>query len=130
MKTAVPFFLLALSLSAQRKPGSQLDHLPANIEVLTHFDWPGNVRELQNVIRRACLLSADRTIGAAVLSLQQTPALEEPSVDRAVIEQALSRARGVVAHAARDLGMSRQALYRRMEKLGIKTEAGRPPASS
>jgi transcriptional regulator of acetoin/glycerol metabolism len=34
----------------------------------------------------------------------------------------------VVAHAARDLGLSRQALYRRMEKLGIKIEAGRAPA--
>jgi transcriptional regulator of acetoin/glycerol metabolism len=41
------------------------------------------------------------------------------------VEQALERARGVIAHAARDLGLSRQALYRRMEKLGLKTEAPR-----
>src|SRR6185437_7693470 len=45
----------------------------------------------------------------------------EPVVDRTAIEQALQRAAGVVAHAARDLGLSRQALYRRMEKLGILT---------
>jgi transcriptional regulator of acetoin/glycerol metabolism len=42
-------------------------------------------------------------------------------VDRESIERALLVADGVVAHAARDLGLSRQALYRRMEKLGLKT---------
>ena len=87
---------------------------------LLRHTWPGNVRELQNAIRRACLLSADRAIGAAALNLPAAPAAEEPPLDRAIIEQALSRAQGVVAHAARDLGMSRQALYRRMEKLGLR----------
>ena len=47
-------------------------------------------------------------------------------VDGASIQQALERAHGVIAHAARDLGLSRQALYRRMEKLGIKAEADGP----
>jgi transcriptional regulator of acetoin/glycerol metabolism len=42
----------------------------------------------------------------------------------------LQRARGVVAQAARDLGLSRQALYRRMEKLGLKSETPRPPTVS
>jgi DNA-binding NtrC family response regulator len=87
---------------------------------LTRYPWPGNVRELQNAIRRACLLSTDRIIGAAALNLPTVAAAEEVPLDRSVVEQALSRARGVVAHAARDLGMSRQALYRRMEKLGLK----------
>ena len=96
---------------------------------LVRHSWPGNVRELQNAIRRACLLSAERTIGVAALNLPSVaPAVsDEPGVDRATIEQALERAHGVVAQAARDLGLSRQALYRRMEKLGLKTEAARPP---
>jgi DNA-binding NtrC family response regulator len=87
---------------------------------LARYPWPGNVRELQNAIRRACLLSTERSIGAAALNLPSVPGADEAPHDRSAIEQALSRARGVVAHAARDLGMSRQALYRRMEKLGLK----------
>ena len=92
---------------------------------LTRHSWPGNVRELQNVIRRACLLSSTPSIGAEALGLPAPEHIEaagEPVVDRAAIEQALQRAAGVVAHAARDLGLSRQALYRRMEKLGIKSD--------
>jgi transcriptional regulator of acetoin/glycerol metabolism len=49
------------------------------------------------------------------------PAAEELSLDRTTIEQALDRAQGVVAQAARELGLSRQALYRRMEKLGLRS---------
>jgi DNA-binding NtrC family response regulator len=92
---------------------------------LTRHSWPGNVRELQNVIRRACLLSSTPSIGAQALGLPAPEHIEaagEPVVDRTAIEQALQRAAGVVAHAARDLGLSRQALYRRMEKLGIKSD--------
>jgi DNA-binding NtrC family response regulator len=93
---------------------------PEAERALTGYPWPGNVRELQNAIRRACLLSTDRTIGAAALNLPSVAGADETALDRPALEQALSRARGVVAHAARDLGMSRQALYRRMEKLGLK----------
>ena len=57
--------------------------------------------------------------GSAAVTLTSEPTHErEP--DRAEIESALSRARGVIARAARELGLSRQALYRRMEKLGLK----------
>ena len=85
--------------------------------------WPGNVRELMNTIRRASLLSAGPEISAADLGLtpsQPAEILLEREPDRAEIEGALSRARGVIARAARELGLSRQALYRRMEKLGLK----------
>jgi DNA-binding NtrC family response regulator len=88
---------------------------------LARYDWPGNVRELGNVIRRACLLAPNRSIDATVLNLPATSGADEPLLDRETIEEALGRAQGVIAHAARDLGLSRQALYRRMEKLGIRT---------
>jgi DNA-binding NtrC family response regulator len=94
---------------------------PEACAALTRHSWPGNVRELQNVIRRACLLSAGRTIGSAALNLPgDAAAVVEAGPDRAAVEAALERARGVISHAARDLGLSRQALYRRMEKLGLK----------
>ncbi|HEY4214527.1 MAG TPA: sigma-54 dependent transcriptional regulator [Steroidobacteraceae bacterium] len=93
---------------------------PESERALSRYAWPGNVRELQNAIRRACLLSNDRAIGAAALNLPAEAPAAEPDLDRAEIEQALARANGIVAHAARDLGLSRQALYRRMEKLGLR----------
>lgn len=95
------------------------------VDALTRYPWPGNVRELQNTIKRACLLSADKAISATALSLPTVTAaaqpLEETTLDRATIEAALGRAQGVVAQAARELGLSRQALYRRMDKLGLRT---------
>jgi DNA-binding NtrC family response regulator len=95
---------------------------------LLRYSWPGNVRELQNVMRRACLLSGEPAIAVSALNLpaDTQSTTDEPAIDRKDIEQALTRAQGVVAQAARELGLSRQALYRRMEKLGLKSEIGRP----
>jgi DNA-binding NtrC family response regulator len=96
---------------------------PAAEKALQAYSWPGNVRELRNVVQRACLLSPERTIRVSTLGLDpallEARAQPEREPDRREIEQALARAGGVVARAARDLGLSRQALYRRMEKLGI-----------
>jgi len=95
--------------------------------LLAH-NWPGNVRELINTIRRASLLSIGEEISPEDLGLAtttlQSDITPEREPDRAEIESALSRARGVIARAARELGLSRQALYRRMEKLGLKETPG------
>lgn len=110
---------------AQHFLASGRELAPEAERALMRHSWPGNVRELQNVIRRACLLSSTPVIGAQALGLPAPEHVEnsgEPAVDRAAIEHALQRSAGVVAHAARDLGLSRQALYRRMEKLGIKSD--------
>jgi DNA-binding NtrC family response regulator len=94
---------------------------------LLHYSWPGNVRELRNVLQRAALLAGATPITAAALNLPAVlPARsDEPLLDRATIERVLAECGYVVAQAARQLGMSRQALYRRMEKLGIKDSPGR-----
>lgn len=89
--------------------------------LLAH-SWPGNVRELKNVMQRACLLSASDEIQIADLGLPVTAGVTQTSdaePDKEAIEQALLKAKGVVAQAASELGLSRQALYRRMERLGI-----------
>ena len=97
--------------------------------VLARYPWPGNVRELQNVIRRACLLATGALISAATLNL---PAARLRCWPRSrnwtarASSRRLSAPAGVIAHAARDLGLSRQALYRRMERLGLKSRS--PPA--
>jgi DNA-binding NtrC family response regulator len=112
------------------EPGFTL--APDALRALSRYHWPGNVRELRNVIHRACLLSVDAVVTAKALAL---PISSEPAdgshIDRGMIEQALLLADGVVAHAARDLGLSRQALYRRMEKLGLKApvDPGRTTAN-
>jgi len=95
----------------------------ARAALLAHA-WPGNVRELKNAIERAALLCRDNLITTEDLGLaaargngaRLAPAAEP---DRAMIEGALSNARGVISQAAAELGLSRQALYRRMDKLGI-----------
>jgi DNA-binding NtrC family response regulator len=102
------------------------------LRALSRYHWPGNVRELRNAIHRACLLSVDNVVTAKALALPIAPEPADGShIDRAAIEQALLLADGVIAHAARDLGLSRQALYRRMEKLGLKTpvDPGRTTAN-
>jgi DNA-binding NtrC family response regulator len=95
-------------------------------DALRRHAWPGNVRELKNVLQRAALLTAGRDITAADLALPRPEAPAPPPVDeeldKPTIEAALARAGGVIAQAAAELGLSRQALYRRMEKLSIPRE--------
>jgi DNA-binding NtrC family response regulator len=94
-------------------------------EALLGHAWPGNVRELKNAIERARLLCRDGVIDPADLNLPLRRigpgSAAEP--DRAQIEAALRAASGVVSRAAQALGLSRQALYRRMEKFGLLPDA-------
>jgi DNA-binding NtrC family response regulator len=92
------------------------------LRALRAHAWPGNVRELKNVMQRASLLAKGNRITAADLGLPSVPS-DEPAPDRRAIEEALARHAGVVAQAAAELGVSRQALYRRMERLGISRPA-------
>ena len=99
--------------------GKRLD--AAARAVLLEHDWPGNVRELQNRVQRAVALSHGDVISTADLGFGASAegAPEEVPLERARIESALLDAEGSVSRAAEALGLSRQALYRRMEKLGI-----------
>ena len=88
---------------------------------LLAYRWPGNVRELRNTIQRASLLAQSATLAAVDLglpiSVPVASGADEP--DRATIEAALQRHGGVLAQAAAELGLSRQALYRRLDRLGL-----------
>jgi two-component system NtrC family response regulator len=111
---------------------------PAARERLLRHGWPGNVRELENILRRAVLVAAAETIqeadlglGAAAAAVPRRveieavpaePVGEELLAERIKIERALEEAGGVVAKAAEILGLSRQALYRKMEKHGLTVE--------
>lgn len=93
-------------------------------EALVTYEWPGNVRELQNRVQRATAISRDTIISVADLGWTEAgiERSEEMPLERAQIEMALLNANGSVSRAATTLGLSRQALYRRMEKLGIVLE--------
>ncbi len=94
-------------------------------EALLAHRWPGNVRELKNAVERAALLCQGGEITPTLLGLEEASGngggawrnLDEPS--REAVVAALSAAGGVVSRAASQLGLSRQALYRRLERYGI-----------
>ena len=99
----------------------------AAASALQRHGWPGNVRELRNVIQRAALLAQGARIEVADLNLPRAASGARavgPVVDpdRGLIESALARNHGIIAQTAAELGLSRQALYRRMDRYGIPRE--------
>ena len=105
---------------------------------LMAHDWPGNVRELRNSIERVKLLAREKIITAADLNLpvHRAPEVEamrrdaeQPGRDaeqpgRDAIEASLREAGGNISRAAHSLGLSRQALYRRMERFNLRPPGG------
>jgi DNA-binding NtrC family response regulator len=90
-------------------------------------DWPGNVRELRNSIERAKLLARDSVVVAADLNLpaqQRAAPREAEHFSREVLEASLREAGGNISRAAQSLGLSRQALYRRMERFNLRPSSG------
>ena len=114
-----------LPLARHFLPASKRLGVDAERALMRHL-WPGNVRELRNVMQRAALLARGEAVSAADLNLQpaasMTPGANSDEPDRAMIEAALERNGGVLAQAASELGMSRQALYRRLDRHGIKRD--------
>lgn len=95
--------------------------------VLQDFDWPGNVRQLENEIQRAVLMCdsgvvevTDLSIGAAPEVGPEGPLTVLENVERDTIRQALSRANGNKTMAAAELGVTRQTLYNKIRRYGIK----------
>jgi DNA-binding NtrC family response regulator len=96
----------------------------AAMQCLIDHAWPGNIRELAHAVERSVLLAQGTQIAAADLGLRQgrrseTIRLEEMSLEQvedALIRKALARFGGNVSQAAKALGLSRSALYRRLER--------------
>lgn len=96
------------------------------MQALLDHPWPGNVREMEHVVERAVLMTRDEQIGVDELGLRaraETSArLEEMKLEEAeryLIQRALSRSGGNVSQAAEELGLSRSALYRRLQRYGL-----------
>ena len=109
---------------AQRYRKAMTGFDPAALQALIDHPWPGNVRELDHAVERAVLMAPGNVIHLADLGLRQTGGsdasarLEEMSledVEGFLIRKAMARY-GNVSHAAKALGLSRSALYRRLER--------------
>jgi DNA-binding NtrC family response regulator len=102
---------------------------PRALEAMLAYGWPGNVRELEHTVERAVLMARTEQIVPADLGIvsPRPPTSAAANIDEMSLEQvegilirkALARASGNVSAAAEALGLSRGALYRRMEKYGV-----------
>ena len=115
---------LARSAARYRKPLTGFDR--GAIEALHAHTWPGNVRELDHAVERAVLLATGDVVRAGDFALETAgsagASLEEMTledVERVLIQKALARFGGNVSQAAKTLGLSRSALYRRLKVHGL-----------
>ena len=99
---------------------------PAALEALAAHTWPGNVRELSHVIERAMLMARSTQIQPGDLGLTASPdgtaTLENMTMDeieKLILRKALGKSEGNANQAAKSLGLSRSAFYRRLEKYGL-----------
>ena len=104
---------------------------PDALDTLVRHPWPGNVRELEHAVERAVLMARGEQIAAEDLflgssarrdsgQLYESMTLDE--AERHLIQRALARCAGNVSEAARELGVSRSALYRRLQHHGLKAQ--------
>jgi len=114
----------------RRYARGELRLAPSAERALLAYAWPGNVRELAHVIERAVLMAAGSEISALDFSLDFAPSAPAPAADtsgtqtleqaeQAMIQSALDRCEGNIQRTADALGLSRGALYRRLEKYGL-----------
>ena len=110
---------------------------PRGLDALVAWDWPGNVRDLRHAVERAVILSEGDDLDvedfrlpvpAAPAAAAATPRgpteaedLNLERLERRAVERALALHSGNIARAARELGLTRAALYRRLEKHGLET---------
>ncbi len=109
-----------------RKQGLELR--AAAVRKLERYAWPGNVRELQHAMERAVILSASEGLEPADFPLSTPPrgaselqleSLNLEAVEKAVVQRALAKHDGNVSRAARELGLTRTSLYRRLNRYGL-----------
>ena len=120
----------ALWRAAASKVGSSARLTPSTVDVLAAYAWPGNVRELQNVLAAVAVTAPRRgRVGPEWLpsSVRQSVAPVLPSLavarevfEREFVRDAVVRAGGNHAKAARDMGLSRQGLLKMLFRLGLR----------
>ncbi len=113
--------------SKYRKAVSSIN--PATIKKLQKYSWPGNIRELQHAIERAIIMSDSDTLNPEdfffLSQKSESTNIPEPEtynlddVEKGVIERVVNKHNGNISKAAKELGLTRASLYRRLEKYGL-----------
>ena len=122
--TALAEHFLELYRDKYKRPVNSLHESLA--QQLQQYDWPGNIRELQHAIERAVILSQGKMLMPKDVFVK-SPAREQEldtgynleEMERNIITQAMKKCNGNITEAARELGLSRAALYRRLEKYNL-----------
>ncbi len=102
---------------------------PTTTKKLQKYSWPGNIRELQHAIERAIIMSDSDTLNPEdfffLSQKQDVASVPEPEtfnlddVEKGVIERVIDKHNGNISKAAKELGLTRASLYRRLEKYGL-----------
>jgi two-component system, NtrC family, response regulator HydG len=110
-----------------RKPIKKMS--PIALKKLQKYQWPGNIRELQHALERAIIMSDSNMLSPDdfffLNQKAESKAEAEPEtfnlddVEKSVIQKAINRHGGNISKAAKELGLTRASLYRRMEKHGL-----------
>ena len=103
---------------------TDLELSPEAINKLMQYNWPGNIRELEHTIERAVILSEQNAIVPGDLQLEvreqmQPQGMNLEDMEMHLISKAMDKHQGNISKAANDLGLTRAALYRRIEKYGL-----------
>jgi transcriptional regulator with PAS, ATPase and Fis domain len=100
----------------------------STLKKLEQYHWPGNIRELEHVVERAIIMTDDDVLRPDIFFLADSDGLKEPSpedvfklndVEKSVIQKVLIKHKNNITRAAKELGLTRTSLYRRIEKYGL-----------
>ncbi|GAB3538442.1 hypothetical protein GCM10027443_33390 [Pontibacter brevis] len=112
-----------------KQPAKRLSD--SGLSRLRRYNWPGNVRELQHALERASIMSDNRELQAedffflaepeptSVATQLDASSLDLDELEREAVQRALQKHDGNISKAAKELGLSRGALYRRLEKYAL-----------
>ncbi len=98
------------------------------IKALNHYSWPGNIRELQHAIERAVIMCDDNKLNAEDFLLSsvgkkmdglELETYNLDNVEKAIIQKVMNKYSGNISHMAKELGLTRTSLYRRLEKYDL-----------
>jgi len=120
-------YYLDIYKNKYKKPELRIS--PAGMKRLENYTWPGNVRELQHMIERSVILSEGNALDAADFFFGASNSKEDEDVqldnynlddvEKTIIQKVISKNEGNITKAAKELGLTRTSLYRRMEKYGL-----------
>jgi two-component system response regulator HydG len=116
-----------LSIYSRKYGKQEITLAKETIRGLERYPWPGNVRELQHAVERAVIMAEDAVLLRADFSFLTGNNLSKvaddnynlENLERWAIQNAIDKYKGNISHAAKELGLSRGAMYRRMEKYGL-----------